>query len=102
MIKKDSKLRKEIKETTIKEFGTQVFQNFAYGFLGAILIVSVSSKVDIAVLFSYVVYYFFVGKVINRPKYVTSLGKFIVFPVPSAVGAFVGYKLSSVLLPLIT
>ncbi|GAF92277.1 unnamed protein product [marine sediment metagenome] len=32
------------------------------------------------------------GRVVNRPKYVTSLGKFILFPVPTALGAFVGYK----------
>jgi len=40
------------------------------------------------------IYYFFLGRVVNRPKYVTSLGKFIIFPVPTAIGAFVGYKLA--------
>jgi hypothetical protein len=49
---------------------------------------------DLAVLIGYMTYYFFVGKVINRPKYVTSLGKFTVFPVPTALGAFIGYKLA--------
>ncbi len=34
------------------------------------------------------------GKIVNRPKYVTDLGKMIVFPIPSALGAFTGYKLS--------
>jgi len=42
-----------------------------------------------------------VGKIVNRPKYVTDLGKLIVFPIPSALGAFTGYKLSYVLLELI-
>jgi len=42
-------------------------------------------------------YYFYVGKVINRPKYVTSLGKFIMFPVPTALGAFTGYKFAGLL-----
>jgi hypothetical protein len=44
------------------------------------------------------VFYFFLGKIVNRPKYVTDLGKFIVFPVPTALGAYVGYKLSPILI----
>ena len=31
------------------------------------------------------------------PKYVTDLGKLIVFPIPSALGAFTGYKLSLII-----
>jgi hypothetical protein len=38
------------------------------------------------------------GKIVNRPKYVTELGKKIMFPIPSALGAFAGYKLSYLLL----
>jgi hypothetical protein len=41
------------------------------------------------------------GRIVNRPKYVTDLGKMIVFPIPSALGAFTGYKLSYVLIELI-
>jgi hypothetical protein len=69
-----------------------VLYNFIYGFLAAVIIVAVNSRMDMAVLISYMVYYFFLGKIVNRPKYVTDLGKFIVFPVPTALGAFVGYK----------
>jgi hypothetical protein len=53
------------------------------------------------VLLGYVIYYFYVGKVINRPKYVTSLGKFIMFPIPTSLGAFVGYKLAESISELI-
>ena len=41
------------------------------------------------------------GKIVNRPKYVTDLGQLIVFPVPSALGAFAGYKLSYTLIQLL-
>jgi hypothetical protein len=41
------------------------------------------------------------GKIVNRPKYVTKLGQMIVFPIPSALGAFTGYKLSYIILQLI-
>ena len=53
---------------------------------------------DMAVLLAYLAYYFFLGKVVNRPKYVTSLGNFIVFPIPTSIGAFVGYKIAPMLI----
>ena len=75
-----------------------VLYNFIYGFLAAVIIVAVNSRMDMAVLISYMVYYFFLGKIVNRPKYVTDLGKFIVFPIPTALGAFVGYKVTPYLI----
>jgi hypothetical protein len=75
-----------------------VLYNFLYGFLSAVVIVAVNLRIDMAVLISYMVFYFFLGKIVNRPKYVTDLGKFIVFPVPTALGAYVGYKLSPILI----
>ena len=65
------------------------------------MIVALTLKIDIAVLLAYLVYYFFLGKVVNRPKYVTSLGKFIVFPIPTAIGAYIGYKITPILITLI-
>lgn len=88
------KLQQEYRETSTREIYVAAFENFLYGLLGAILVVFIAEKIDIAVLIAYMVYYFYVGKVVNRPKYVTSLGKFIVFPVPAALGAFTGYKLA--------
>ena len=88
------KLQQEYRETPRSEVFEAVLENFLYGLLGAILVVFIAEGIDIAVLVAYMVYYFYVGKVVNRPKYVTSLGKFIVFPVPAALGAFTGYKLA--------
>lgn len=90
-------IKKEYRETTTNEISRAVLENFVYGFLGSILIVFIAERVDIMVLMGYMVYYFFVGKVINRPKYVTSLGKFIIFPIPTSLGAFAGYKLAYIL-----
>lgn len=90
-------IKKEYRETTTNEISRAVLENFVYGFLGSILVVFIAERVDIMVLIGYMVYYFFVGKVINRPKYVTSLGKFIIFPIPTSLGAFVGYKLAYIL-----
>jgi hypothetical protein len=91
------KIGKEYRETPKREIREAAIENFVYGFLGSIIVVFITLRIDIAVLIAYMSYYFFVGKVVNRPKYVTSLGKFIVFPVPAAIGAFIGYKLAYIL-----
>jgi hypothetical protein len=95
------KLVKEYKNASTKEIWEGVRDNFLFGFIGATLVVFIATKTDIAVLLGYIVYYMFMGKIVNRPKYVTDLGKLIIFPIPSALGAFVGYKLSYVILGLL-
>lgn len=98
---KIKKIVREYETASRREIFEGVRDNFIFGFLGAMLMVFIATKVDIAVLGGYLTYYFFVGKIVNRPKYVTDLGQLIVFPIPSAIGAFTGYKLSYVLLQLI-
>lgn len=97
-----NKIIKEWKEASSFEIWEGVRDNFIFGFLGAILVVFISTGTDIAVLIGYIIYYMFMGKIVNRPKYITDLGKLIVFPIPSAIGAFIGYKLSYLLINLIT
>jgi hypothetical protein len=97
--KKMKQLIEDYKENDKKEIWVDgVLYNFIYGFLGAIVIVAITIKIDIGVLIAYLLYYFFLGKIVNRPKYVTDLGKFIVFPVPTALGAFIGYKVAPLLI----
>lgn len=98
---KIKKIVKEYESATNKEVWEGVRDNFTFGFLGATLVVFIATRTDIAVLMGYIVYYFYMGKIVNRPKYVTDLGKLIVFPIPSALGAFTGYKLSYILLTLL-
>ncbi len=88
------KIVKEYKDATPSEIWEGIRDNFIFGFLGAILVVFISMKIDVAVFIGYFVYYSYMGRIVNRPKYVTSLGNLIVFPVPSALGAFTGYKSS--------
>ena len=68
--------------------------NLIYGFLQGTMITVVSLGNDSVVLLSYLIFYFFLGKVLNRPRSTSSLSKFIVFPVPTSIGAFIGYKLA--------
>jgi hypothetical protein len=95
------KIIKEWKDASPKEVWEGVRDNFIFGFLGATLVVFIATRTDIAVLVGYITYYTFMGKIVNRPKYITDFGKLIVFPYPSALGAFAGYKLSYILLELI-
>ena len=95
------KIVKEYKDASLFEVWENVLVNFTFGFIGATLVVFIATRTDIAVLLGYITYYFFMGKIVNRAKYVTDLGKLIVFPIPSALGAFTGYKLSYILLELI-
>ena len=100
--RKYKKIIKEWKEATPQEVWEGIRDNFTFGFLGAILVVFIATKLDFAVLFGYIAYYSFMGKIVNRPKYVTDLGKLVVFPFASAGGAFTGYKLSYYLIQLLS
>jgi uncharacterized membrane protein len=91
---KFNKIVKEYKDASSYEIWEGVRDNFIFGFIAATLVVFIATKTDLAVLIGYLTYYFFMGKIVNRPKYVTDLGKLIVFPIPSTLGAFTGYKLS--------
>ena len=96
------KIVKEWKDATAQEIWEGVRDNFIFGFIGATLVVFIATKADWAVLVGYLTYYSFMGKIVNRPKYVTDLGKLIVFPFPSALGAFAGYKLSYLLMQMLS
>lgn len=98
---KYKKIIKEWKEATHQEVWEGVRDNFLFGFIGATLVVFIATKTDLAVLIGYIAYYMFMGKIVNRPKYVTDLGRMIVFPIPSALGAFTGYKLSYLMIELL-
>jgi len=92
---------KEWKDASRAEIIEAIRDNFIFGFIGATLVVFIATKTDLAVLAGYLTYYMMMGKIVNRPKYVTDLGKKIMFPIPSALGAFTGYKLSYLLITLI-
>jgi hypothetical protein len=95
-----SKIYKEWKDASSAEIYEGITDNFLFGLLGATLVVFIATRTDMAVLMGYIIYYFYMGKIVNRPKYITDLGRLIVFPIPSALGAFTGYKLSYVLLQI--
>ena len=88
------KIRAELKEASLQEIKYAILENFFFGLSGAIIVPFIALRLDTAVLIGYMVHYFYISKVINRPKYTTSLAKFILFPIPTALGGFTGYKIA--------
>lgn len=80
--------------TSVGELVKEVIVNFMYGFIANTITVLIILKLDTAVFLNFLLYYVFVSIVINRDKYETKVGKYIVFPLAAAIGAFMGYKLA--------
>ena len=93
-MKRTKKIINEFKEAKPKEISYAIWENFFFGFSGAIIVPFIALRMDLAVLCGYLIHYFYISKVINRPKYTTSLAKFILFPIPTAFGGFAGYKIA--------
>jgi len=102
-MKKKTKIEQIVRdwqEASPAEVWEGVRDNFLFGFIGATLVVFIATRTDLAVFIGYITYSFYMGRIVNRPKYVNDLGKLVVFPIPSALGAFTGYKLSYLLIQL--
>ncbi len=93
-MKRTRKIISEFKEAEPKEIRYAILENFFFGLSGAIIVPFIALRMDLAVLVGYLIHFFYISKVINRPKYTTSLAKFILFPIPTAFGGFTGYKLA--------
>ena len=83
--------------TTPNELLRETLINFMWGFLGNSIVVFAAKELDFLVLINYIVYYIMISYIVNRKKYETMLGKFIVLPGSAAAGAFTGYKLAQII-----
>ena len=87
--------------TTPGELLRETLINFMWGFLGNSIVVFVAKELDFLVLINYIVYYILISYIVNRKKYETMLGKFIVLPGSAAAGAYTGYKMAQMLTQVI-
>ncbi len=83
--------------TTPNELLRETLINFMWGFLGNSIVVFAAKELDFLVLMNYIVYYILISYIVNRKKYETMLGKFIILPGSAAAGAFTGYKLAQII-----
>jgi len=87
--------------TTPNELIRETSINFMWGFLGNSIVVFAAKELDFLVLINYIIYYILISYIVNRKKYETMLGKFIVLPGSAAIGAFTGYKLAQAITSII-
>ena len=104
-LKKKTGLDREINVwdalTTPNELLRETLINFMWGFLGNSIVVFAAKELDFMVLINYIVYYVLISYIVNRKKYETMLGKFVVLPGSAAAGAFTGYKLAQIIAELV-
>jgi hypothetical protein len=50
--------------------------------------------IDFMVFMNFIFYYILISYIVNRDKYQTRLGKFIILPGSAAIGAYTGYKMA--------
>jgi len=88
-------------KTTPLEIIQESLVNYGWGFLGNSIVVFMAKQIDIAVFINFILYYTLISFILNRNKYETKLGKFIVLPMAVALGAYSGYSFAKWLATLI-
>ena len=81
--------------TTPLELIRETIINFMWGLMGNSIVVFMTNQIDIMLFLNFVSYYLLISYIVNRDKYTTRLGRFIILPGSAAMGAFVGYKLAN-------
>ena len=84
-------------KTTPSELLRESLINFAWGFVGNSIVVFMAKEIDSAVFVNFLLYYLLMSYIVNRAKYTTRLGRFIVLPVFATFGAFSGYKIAQLI-----
>jgi hypothetical protein len=87
--------------TSPRELITESLINFFWGFFGNSIILFMAKEIDLAVFINFLLYYGIISYIVNRAKYETKFGKFIILPGSAAVGAFAGYKVAKYISTLI-
>jgi hypothetical protein len=75
--------------------------NFSWGFAGNSIVVFMSKGIDMAVLINFILYYIAISYIVNRARYETRLGRFVILPGSAAIGAFSGYKFAQFIASII-
>ena len=87
--------------TSPRELIRESLINFSWGFLGNSMVLFMAKEIDLAVFANFLLYYGTISYIVNRSKYETKFGKFIILPGSAAAGAFAGYKVAQYISTLI-
>lgn len=88
-------------KTSVIELTRETLINYFWGFMGNSIVIFMSRGIDAAVFLNFILYYLLISYIVNKEKYKTRLGKFIVMPLSAALGAFSGYKFAQFISTLI-
>jgi hypothetical protein len=98
---KNNIFTKEIKvadaKTSVNELTRETLINFCWGFFGNSIVVFMAKEIDMAVLINFFLYYMLISYIVNRTKYESNFGKFVVLPGSAALGAYTGYKVAQII-----
>lgn len=83
--------------TTLKELTLEFFINFIYAFAANVMVPFIILKSDIGILISFGLYYFMLSYILNRDKYESKLGRYLLMPIPCILGAFIAIKVGYIL-----
>lgn len=79
--------------TSVKEIFKESLINFTYGLVGNLMVPFIVAKSDAGILISMGLYYFMLSYILNRAKYETNLGKYVILPIPAVLGAYIAIKI---------
>jgi len=88
-------------KTSVIELTRETLINYFWGFMGNSIVIFMSRGIDAAVFLNFILYYMLISYIVNKEKYKTRLGKFIVMPLSASLGAFSGYKFAQFISTLI-
>lgn len=84
-------------KTSISELLRETLINFSWGFFGNSIVVFMAKEIDLAVLINFFMYYMLISYIVNRAKYESIFGKFVILPGSAALGAYTGYKVAQLI-----
>jgi len=88
-------------ETTPKELIFEFIINFIYAFCANVMVPFIVLKSDLGIFICFLMYAYMLSYILNRDKYSTKLGRYIMMPLPYALGAFTAIKLGYIIANLI-
>jgi hypothetical protein len=88
-------------ETTPKELVVEFVINFIYAFCANVMVPFIVLKSDLGVFITFLMYGYMLSYILNRDKYESKLGRYILMPIPYTLGAFTAIKMGYVIANLI-
>lgn len=86
---------------TLKELSFEFIVNFLYAYIANVTTPFIVQKYDFGVFIGFFIYYYFLSYILNRDKYESKFGRYILLPVPCVLGAFTSYKTGYLIINLI-